>query len=159
MRNTEAEALVAAARSWLGTPYVHQHRCRNVAVDCVGLIIGAGLEARVLPTWTPQEWMPFANYGRSPNPAHMTRAIEQFMEPLDLAPDQPGPDAAVAFMGWRDHLPMHLAIMATAPDGRRTMIHAFAYHGKVVEHGFDGEWPGRVVSWWRYPGVPAGAVA
>lgn len=154
MRNTEAQRLVAAARSWMGTPYVHQHRTKGQAVDCVGLIIGAGLEADVLPTWSPEDWAPHSAYGRAPNPEHMSRAIRQFLSPLDLDRAEAAPDSAVAFMGWRDHLPMHLAIMATAPDGRRTMIHAFAHIGRVVEHGFDGEWPSRVVSWWRYPGVP-----
>ena len=63
MRNTDR--LVACARGWIGTPYVHQHRTRGHAVDCVGLIIGAGLEAGVLPTWTEERWAPFAAYGRA----------------------------------------------------------------------------------------------
>lgn len=153
MLSTEdAARLVAIARQWVGTPYVHQHRTKGVAVDCVGLVIGAGLEADVLPTWSPEAWEPHRNYGRAPNPDHMTRAIEQFLEPLDLAPGEVAPDGAVAFIGWRENLPMHLAIMATAPDGRQTMIHAFGHIGRVVEHGFDAEWPDRVVSWWVYPG-------
>lgn len=155
MRSTDAAArLVAAARSWIGTPYVHQHRAKRHAVDCVGLIIGAGLEADVLSTWTPEAWLAHAGYGRTPNPEHMTRAIRQFMEPLDVPTSSAAPDGSVAFLGWREHLPMHLAIMATAPDGRRTMIHAYSHIGRVVEHGFDAEWPGRVISWWRYPGIP-----
>lgn len=154
MLNTEAEAVVAAARGWIGTPYVHQHRTRGVAVDCVGLVIGVGLEVGVLPTWSEEAWEPHRGYGRAPNPEHMGRAIRQFLEPLDLPIDVAAPDGSIAFLGWRRHLPMHLAILATAPDGRRMMIHAFEHIGRVVEHGFDAEWPGRVVSWWRYPGVP-----
>ncbi len=150
MRNTDR--LVSCARDWIGTPYVHQHRTRGHAVDCVGLIIGAGLEAGVLPTWTEERWAPFAAYGRAPNPAHMTKAIAEFLDPIDAYADEPQPDGSVAFMGWREHLPMHLAIMATL-DGRRTMIHAFAHVGAVVEHGFSAEWPGRVISWWSYPGI------
>jgi cell wall-associated NlpC family hydrolase len=153
MPNIESALLVAAARHWIGTPYVHQHRTRGHAVDCVGLIIGAGLDAGVLPGWSPEAWSRYSRYGRAPNPEHMTRAINEFLCPLDLDPRTPAPDASVAFIGWRDHMPMHLAIMATAEDGRRTMIHAFAHIGKVVEHGFDAPWPDRVVSWWSYPGI------
>lgn len=154
MPSIEARAaIVTAARGWISTPYVHQHRARGQAVDCVGLVIGVGLEAGVLDTWTEEAWEPHRNYGRAPNPEHMGRAIRQFLAPLDLDPAEAAPDGSVAFMGWRDHLPMHLAIMATAPDGRRTMIHAFAHIGRVVEHGFDAEWPGRVISWWSYPGI------
>lgn len=150
MLNTDA--IVAEARRWIGTPYVHQHRERGHAVDCVGLVIGVGLGAGVLGTWSPEAWAPHESYGRSPNPAHMTRAIEQFLKPLELDRGQEAPDGTILFMGWREHLPMHLAIMARAPDGRRTMIHAFAHVGRVVEHGFSAEWPDRVVSAWAYPG-------
>jgi len=147
-----ADRVVAAARSWISTPYVHQHRTKGVGADCVGLVIAAGLEANVLPTWTEEAWAPHRGYGRAPNPEHMGRAIRQFLEPLDLDPAQLAPPGSVAFIGWRRHLPMHLAIMAIADD-RPTMIHAFAGIGKVVEHGFVDPWPARVISWWRYPGV------
>ena len=156
MLNTDspqAVLLVEAARRWVGTPYRHQHRTRGHAVDCVGLVIGAGLDAGVLRTWSEQAWAPHSAYGRAPNPEHMGRAIRQFLNPIDLDPRATAPDGSVAFMGWREHLPMHLAIMATAADGRRTMIHAYAHIGRVVEHGSDGPWPERVVSWWSYPGI------
>lgn len=146
-------AIVEVARSWLLTPYVHQHRLKGAGVDCVGLVIGVGLEAGILPTWSEEAWAPHQGYGRAPNPEHMTRAIRQFMDPAAVDPRDPAPDGCVGFFGWRQHMPMHLAIMGTAPDGRRTMIHAFSGVGLVVEHGFDAEWPGRVVSWWRYPGA------
>ena len=151
MRNTDR--VIAEARRWIGSPYVHQHRQRGHAVDCVGLVIGVGLAAEVLPTWTPEAWAPHASYGRAPNPAHMQKAIAKFLTPLDLDPMVAAPDGSIAFMGWREDLPMHLAIMSTAPDGRRTMIHAYAHVGAVVEHGFSEEWPGRVISWWSYPGI------
>ena len=151
MRNTDR--VVAEARRWIGSPYVHQHRERGHAVDCVGLVIGVGLGADVLPSWTPEAWAPHQSYGQAPNPAHMSRAIEEFLLPLAVAPGEVPADGSIAFMGWRAHLPMHLAIIATAPDGRRTMIHAYAHVGRVVEHGFSEEWPGRVISWWSYPGI------
>lgn len=150
MPNTDARArLVECARAWIGTPYAHQQRLRGVAVDCVGLVIGAGLEARVLATWSEEAWSEHRAYGRWPNPRHMSRAIARFLRPSEGA--EPG---NVAFMGWRGDLPMHLAIIGRAPDGRLTMIHAHSNSGRVVEHGFDAEWPGRVVSWWSYPGFP-----
>jgi NlpC/P60 family putative phage cell wall peptidase len=145
--------VISAARGWIGTPYVHQHRALGLGCDCVGLIIGVGLEAGVLPTWTPEAWRPHRAYGRAPNPAHMKKAIAEFLEPIDCAPqDIPDEDGAVAFMGWRADLPMHLAISSSF-DGRRTMIHAHAHIGSVREHDFSPEWRERVISWWRYPGL------
>lgn len=151
MRNTDL--VVKTAREWVGTPYVHQHRQRGHAVDCVGLVIGVGIEAGVLPTWSPEAWEPHQSYGRSPNPIHMTRAIEQFLLPIALTDPLAAPDGSIAFMAWRRDLPMHLAVLASMPDGRRTMIHAYPQAGRVVEHGFAAEWPDRVVSLWAYPGL------
>ena len=99
MRSTDR--IVSEARRWIGSPYVHQHRQRGHAVDCVGLVIGVGLAADVLPTWTPEAWAPHASYGRTPNPAHMQKAIAKFLTPLDLDPMEAAPDGSVAFMGWR----------------------------------------------------------
>ena len=38
------------------------------------------------------------------------------------------------------------------------MIRALQTFGEVVEHGFVAEWPGRVNSWWRYPGISTAAI-
>lgn len=141
------------ARTWLGTPYVHQHRAKGVACDCVGLIIGVGLALEILPDWTPEAWAAHEAYGRAPNPEHMGRAIRQFMTPLDLDPRAIAPAGSVAFMAWREGMPMHLGIIGALPDGRPSLIHAFSHVGRVTEHGFEQEWPGRVDSWWTYPGL------
>ncbi len=154
MPNTDRRAeIVRQARQWVGTPYRHQHRVRQQGVDCVGLIIGAGHNAGVLAI--PEEaWAPFAAYARTPNPTKMAEAMEIFLRRRETGPDLP-PDGSVCWMGWRAHMPMHLGILATAPDGtgRRTLIHAYEHVGACVEHGFEAEWPGRVLSWWDYPGV------
>lgn len=152
MPSTEADLIVARARAWVGTPYRHQHRARGLAVDCVGLIVGVGIETGFL-AWDDAEFERWAGYSRTPNPTRMGAAIEHFLEPVMRAPlDPPGP-GSIAWMGWRRHLPMHLGILAEF-NGRRTLIHAFEHRGQVVEHDFAGEWPERVVSWWRYPGAP-----
>ncbi len=36
--------IVAVARSWLGTPWIHQGRLKDIGVDCGGLIISLGKE-------------------------------------------------------------------------------------------------------------------
>jgi len=55
----ERAAVVAAARSWIGTPYFHRGRIKGVAVDCASLILeafsGAGLVPdQELPPYSPQ---------------------------------------------------------------------------------------------------------
>lgn len=142
--------IVAEARTWLGTPYRHQHWVKGQGVDCVGLVVGVGVALGILD-WSADAWAPFKGYGRTPNPRKMGEAMQVFLRPLDF--EGAPPEGAIAWIGWREHLPMHLAIIGRSPDGRATMIHAFGHVGRVVEHGFAAEWPGRVVSWWDYPGV------
>ena len=41
---TPREAIVAAARGWIGTPYQHQGSLRGVGCDCLGLVRGVWRE-------------------------------------------------------------------------------------------------------------------
>lgn len=141
--------VIAEAREWIGTPYAHQHRAKGVGCDCVGLIVGVGLATGSLTTWTPEKWREVKRYGRLPNPTHMGGALAQFLLPVDGAgvPE----DGAIAWLGWRAGLPMHLAFIATSPDGYRTIIHAYSLADRVVENRLSDEWLTRVESWWRFP--------
>jgi NlpC/P60 family putative phage cell wall peptidase len=54
------EAIVAAARGFLGTPYHHQASCIGVGTDCLGLIRGVwrelyGPEPEAMPAYT-RDW-------------------------------------------------------------------------------------------------------
>jgi cell wall-associated NlpC family hydrolase len=158
MRSSEidpqaAKDILEEARQWVGTPYRHQGKVRGRAVDCVGLILGVGHNLGLLDI-DPAEWREFASYSRTPNPRKMATAMELFLRPLDCPPAEDPGAGAIGWFGWRDEMPMHLAIMGEF-DGRRTMIHAFSHAERCVEHGFVSEWPGRVVSWWAYPGTQA----
>lgn len=151
MRNIDQlrRDVVDEARTWVDTRYHHQARLKGVGVDCVGLIIGVGLAAGVLSTWTPENWKAFEAYGRLPNPARMGVAMRSY---LTIIPPEVVADGDIGWFQWREDLPMHLAIMATL-DGRAMMIHANGLVGRCVEHGFAGEWPDRVHSWWRFPAL------
>lgn len=151
MPSSNAETIVAEARSWVGTRYVHQHRAKGLAVDCVGLILGVGAATGALAI-SREDWAPYANYSKTPNPAKMREAMARFLVRVDLPAATPAPDGCIGWIQWREDLPMHLAIMATFEE-RRTMIHSFEHAGGCVEHGFVPPWPERVGSWWRYPGM------
>jgi NlpC/P60 family putative phage cell wall peptidase len=54
---TVANAAVAEARLWLGTPYMHQASARGAGADCLGLLRGIwralyGDEPEVVPPYT-----------------------------------------------------------------------------------------------------------
>lgn len=145
----DRETVILEARTWLDTPYRHQHRAKGIGVDCIGLIWGVGEAAGVLNVSRDQA-KPFLGYTRLPNPRRMREALEAFFVP---APDdvEPGDFCWLAWDAERA-LPQHLAILAEW-RGQPTLIHADSVQGKCVEHGFAMEWPGLVKSWWRYPGL------
>ena len=152
------ERIVAEARSWVDTPYIHQACAKGVGVDCAMLIRAVGETCKVVSV-DPATWQRFANYSRTPNPSRMGEALKTFMVEIQAGEAGPGD---VMWLEWREALAMHLAILASRGK-RLMMIHAYARagvsintgqaEGRVVEHGFTAEWPGRVVSWWRYPGL------
>jgi hypothetical protein len=127
---------------------------KGIACDCVGLIRGV---ANVMGyTISAEDWARIGSYSRLPNPDKMERAIR---EHLGRVPPSKARSGDVAWIAWRDGMPMHLAFLATTdappkhgstePSQRLTLIHAYEPIGKVVEHGFTNEWRERVHSWWR----------
>jgi len=150
LKSDVSAAIVAEARSWVGTPYAHQGRQKGWRVDCVGLIIEVG-RALEIGDFSDELFQPFIGYTRQPNPRRMGTGMAQFLRPLDLPANAAAPDGSIAWIYWKAGMPMHLAIMATF-KGRRTMIHAYQSAERCVEHGFVGEWCERVHSWWAYPG-------
>jgi NlpC/P60 family putative phage cell wall peptidase len=142
------EQIVFEARRWLLTPYHHQAVVRGVGVDCVGLIRGVGHATGALPE-DAEEWARFGGYSRIPNPRRMGEGMRQFLRLVEGTP-QPGD---IAWLEWRDDLPMHLAILASDTRGGATLIHSYSDAGGVVEHGLTPEWLARIKSWWRYPNL------
>jgi cell wall-associated NlpC family hydrolase len=134
------EAVIAAARGWLGTPFRHQGRVRGVGVDCGGLVVMAAREAGCSVVDHPP------GYPRCPDGASLQRVIEaQCAKIGDLEP------AAVALMRWEDE-PQHVGLIARHGD-RWTVIHAIMEARRVVEHGFTEEWAARLVGLYRLPGI------
>lgn len=59
-RPVPRDAIIAAARAWLATPYHHQQSVRHVGTDCLGLVRGVwrdvyGYEPELPPPYAP-DW-------------------------------------------------------------------------------------------------------
>lgn len=146
------DAVVAEARTWAGTPYVHQGRVRGAGVDCVGLVIGVA-HALGISTFDTSDYL------QQPDPIRMGRLLREHLEVIDIGELARGDIVWVHVADARlAPDPQHLAIITeTAP--RMMMIHALRRtikrtdENRVVEHGLDRVWHQRIAGCFRYRGV------
>lgn len=122
MTALRASEVVQEARSWLGTPYVHQGRQKGAGVDCVGLMIGIARELRLYPS-EALDALP-TDYAKRPDGKMMRALLARYM--TRVWPPEPGDWLHLAQIG---QLPTHVGLVAT----ERSMIHAFSEAGEVVE--------------------------
>ena len=139
-------SIIKEGREWINTPYHHQAMVKCVGVDCVGFIVGVGLNTGAL-ILTKQQIKEYAGYGRLPNPNKMGRVMRRYLNPL---PNREPVVGDIAWLEWRAGLPMHLALVGEL-NGTATLLHALGDVGKVVEHTLSKQWEERIVSFWRYP--------
>ena len=133
------QAVVQAARGWLGTPYHHQQSTKGVGVDCLGLVRGVwrevvGAEAEAIPGYSAS-W-------KTGGAEVLLPALHRHMEPAEGI----GAGRVLAFR-YRHGLPVsHLAIAT----GAGSMIHA--YHARaVMEVEITPWWRRRIAGCFAYP--------
>lgn len=114
-------ALVGAAERWIGTPFHHSARLRNVGIDCVNLLcvvyFEAGLTSHVILPYYVQDWM----LHRSEE-LFLMGMLEQHLHEVPA----PLPGDVALFRYGRCY--SHGAIVTQWPE----LIHSFAALGGVV---------------------------
>ncbi len=144
------EAIVAEARSWLGTPWQHQARAKGVGVDCAGLVIGV---SRALGLVTAG--MDVNHYARMPDGRSLLAHCDEWMRRVALALARPGDVLVMRF----DEHPQHLAIVADYAHGGLAIVHALdsrdRKRARVVEHRLSPVLRAKVVAAYVLPGVEA----
>lgn len=162
------EAIVEAARGWLGTPYHHQASVKGVGSDCLGLIRGIwrelyGPEPEAMPSYTP-------DWGSATGAETLLAAACRHLVKLDdVSTASPG-DVLVFRMrdeGMAKHAGIIVALPATSdalPRGAlheregllerdgATMVHAQEGLG-VVEIELGRWWRRRTAAAFQFPGV------
>jgi NlpC/P60 family putative phage cell wall peptidase len=142
MPKADPQDVMATARSWLGTPWIHQGRLKGVGVDCGGLIIGVGKELGLLDFDT-------SAYGRIPDGQRLRALCDEHLTAKPVADIVPGD---VLLMRFTRH-PQHLAIAGDRGDPF-SLIHAYADAGRCVEHGADQKWRRRIVAAYSFKSGP-----
>ncbi|MDO9007218.1 MAG: NlpC/P60 family protein [Deltaproteobacteria bacterium] len=135
----KASQIIAAARECIGTPFAHQGRIINKALDC------AGVAVHVFDSMGCEVDQPAA-YSRTPNNAMLEYwADRQPFLTRETIP-QAGDILLMRFAGE----PQHVAIFTG-----ENLIHAYEAIGRVVEHRLDAKWRKRIVRAYRFKGIEA----
>lgn len=136
------ERLVAAARSCIGTRFLHQGRVRGVGLDCAGLLLYCAADVGL-----PHRDFPNRNYSRWPT---LGRKLIDFVESqtVPVPVDALKPGTLLLFWCYKPTLPQHLAIVS----GVGTIVHAWYDAGAVVETPLL-EWRDKIVGAYEFHGT------
>lgn len=138
-------AIVTAARSWIGTPYVHQQARKAAGCDCLGLLRGVwreviGPEPTVIPAYS-MDW------SEPQGEERLWMAALRYLLPANGR--DPVPGDVLLFRMRAGSVAKHLGILGRAgPDP--SFIHAYAGRG-VVESPLSGPWRRRIVARFEFP--------
>jgi len=140
--------IVAEARSWIGTPYVHQASCKGAGADCLGLVRGVwravlGEEPESVPPYSP-------DWGEAARLETLQTAALRWLRPSPFPAVRPAD--VLLFRMCDGRVAKHLGIAS----GSDRFIHAYSGHG-VFESRLTAPWARRIVARFRFP-VPEGAV-
>ncbi len=139
-----AERIAAAARGWIGTPYLHQASLKGVGCDCLGLLRGVYREVMGSEPERPPAYS--ADWAEASRRETMAEAALRHLVPIPLADYRAG---AVLLFRWRPDLPAKHCGIATS---RETMIHA--HDGAAVTETPIGPWRRKLAFAFRFPAFP-----
>jgi NlpC/P60 family putative phage cell wall peptidase len=138
----EPARVIAAARGWIGTPYVPRAALRGTGCDCIGLALGVWAEITGAPAPAPPPWSADWAAAWSRPLFALARSIL-----IEIAPSAARPGDLVAIRR-TDGRAAHVGILAPAGG----FIHATGTHG-VREVPLAG-WSPRLAFAARFPLSP-----
>jgi NlpC/P60 family putative phage cell wall peptidase len=137
--------IVAVARGWIGTPYLHQASLKGVGCDCIGLLRGiwrdvVGAEPEALPAYS-------SDWGEAGRIEVLCTAAARWLCPKPLADEAPGD--VLVFRMRAGAVAKHMALLAeTGPSA--SFIHAYSGHG-VVETALSDPWRRKICARFHFP--------
>lgn len=137
--------VVAAARGWIGTPYVHQASVRGYGADCLGLVRGVWRdilhhEPEAVPAYT-MDW------SEPQGDEQLLQACRRIMQTKPLDDDALGD---VLLFRMRDgSVAKHLGLQSRIGVNSR-FIHAYSGHG-VIETSLTAPWYRRIAGRFAFP--------
>ncbi|TCT02501.1 NlpC/P60 family putative phage cell wall peptidase [Tepidamorphus gemmatus] len=139
-------AIVAEARTWLGTPYRHQASMKGAGCDCFGLVRGVwramiGPEPDEVPAYS-RDW------GSVQGTETLLATARRHL--IETDPGALAPGDVVVFRIRRGMIARHVGIVSEAAPAR--FIHA-QEHAPVAEVALSDWWRQRIVAAFAFPGL------
>ncbi len=137
--------IVAAARGWIGTPYVHQASCKGAGADCLGLVRGVwreviGGEPVEVPPYTP-------DWAEARGEETLLDGAAALLRPV--GPEAARPGDLIVFRMRRSAVAKHLGLLAEV-GAAPSFIHAYSGHA-VLESPLTPPWARRIAAYFRFP--------
>ncbi|MGB3406868.1 MAG: peptidase [Jannaschia sp.] len=141
--------VVETARSWLGTPYLHQASARGAGTDCLGLIRGVwrevyGQEPETVPAYT-------SDWSEPQRVEDLWSAALRHLSPVPTG-RQLSVGECLLFRMREGSVAKHLGILSASGDVPR-FIHAYSGRG-VVESALSKPWARRIAARFDFPVTP-----
>jgi NlpC/P60 family putative phage cell wall peptidase len=137
-------AVVAIARTWLGTPYHHQASRKGVGTDCLGLVRGVFLELYGHDAERPPPYS--RDWAEASGIETMLLGARRHL--VEVTADDAAAGDVVVFR-WRPGYPAKHAAILSAPD---RMIHA-AEHCPTAEVSYAAWWRRHLAAAFSFPGT------
>ena len=141
MIGASAEMVIAAARFWIGTPYVHQASVLGAGCDCLGLARGVWRDLHGPEPVTPPPYT--RDWGEAGGEEVLAEAALRFL--LEIPVSEAGPGALILFRMARGAPAKHCGVRSETG-----LIHAYEGAG-VIEAPWSPIWARRAAFVFLYP--------
>ena len=141
MTGASASRVIATARLWLGTPYVHQASVLGAGCDCLGLARGVWRELHGPEPVTPPPYT--RDWGEAGGEEVLAEAARRFLLEIPIA--AAGPGALILFRMARGAHAKHCGIRSET-----CLIHAYEGAG-VIEEPWSPVWARKATFAFHYP--------
>lgn len=148
--SVERTSIVAAARTWIGTPYRHQASLRGAGCDCLGLIRGTFRDVYGYEPEQPEAYSP--NWAEETGEETMRDAARRHLIEIDSVPFRDGAPLTigdVVLIRVKERGPAKHSAITSGPV---MIIHAYDRHA-VAECTLPDAWRRRIAYAFQFPGV------